>query len=489
MINTVNFQPSRTRTRPQRTSNTTSQMRSIPQRTRTRKIRRSHQSSDSSDDNYENITVIQTVPDHPVLLSDDNDSSSESSSDHVEVIENQSNWAAPLTAQKPDEKKSSASSPPESPQEQKNVKKRRIRKRKVASTTGEEEDTKTEPETPEKPKRKKVKRIRKRVVNDEPEPSTEPEKKPEPAPPKKPSNVKIVKEIKESKESSTEEIKVTRKRSAAKKETEPELTPEQLEEIAKLPLDVKDSSNFEIKRHKSLLGAPAFTLIQSDRSLYFTKYGKLSVGKGFSIFKKNFTDGEFVGFLRQHDRKRRFTFYVGKDEESLGEVFGLCYINNKETSERIRQIRVCFPKSRKLNYPATKDQNLSRICMKYGQEHDEPEKSKDKDKEKEKAEASDSEDTQKHGEEEEKTIINFDDYDFFQTMVPCINDDGSLTLNFAGATPEPSMKNFIIRKPKSNKVSVMVFRVSKEMFKVRYDEPWTLESSFGFALAALFGDG
>lgn len=466
MINTVNFQPNRTRTRAQRPTAQSSSISRTHTKRRAPPSRQENISSDSGDD----LPLIASVNDRQVLVSDDQESETESSSDHIAPEDKQVDWGAPNSQKKEKKQEEEPQPQPEPKPEVKNTKKRRVRVRKVVSNNGEEEDTKTEPDSAPPPEKKKVKRVRKVKVNyddEETKPEQAPVKQAQPDPARSSPRSKPVKQIKEDEESSTEEIKIVRK-SAIKEEPKP-LTEEQQRELDNMPLDIEGSENFEVLRKKGVLGQ-TFTLIKNDRLMYTTKAGKLQIGKGIIIQKKNAQEGELIGFLRQHDRKRRFTFYLGEEESKLGEIFGLCFITPKNQSNRIRQIRICFPKDHKPHFPTTKEQNLSRICMKYGKELDE-------------------EQTAESAKEEEETIVDFSDYQFLETQIPHIKEDGSLTLSFGGANPDASMKNFIIRKPYTNKVSVMVFRQSKEMFKVRFAEPFNMETAFGFALAAFVGEG
>ncbi|EAY13899.1 hypothetical protein TVAG_028520 [Trichomonas vaginalis G3] len=459
----------------------------IPQqKSRRSTIQLAQESSDSDNDPSDHIAVIQTVKDNRVLLSDDDISSSTYSSDQDEPQQNQISWAAPNSPEKNSNIKSTPSNTQDDTQEQRNVRKRRVIKRKVPSTTADEEEPKTETENAP---RKRVKRVRKKVsYENEEKPTQEDHSESQFELDTEPEQSKPDNKAQEKKRESID-IQPKRRESHSTTENTTQLTPEERESIAKSPLDIKDSTSFQIKRNVKVFGHSVFSLIESDRILYYTKYEKIQLGKGFKIFKKNTGDGELIGFLRFHNMKKRFTFYLGKDEESLGEVFGLCYITSSDILSRIRQMRVCFQKSMKLNFPATKEQNLSRICMNYGKELEEKRKQKEKEKKKNPTQEGKKLEEEEDKNEAEKEIINYNDFIFSETMIPRVNKDGSLSLNFGGIVPKPSIKNFIIRKPNSNKVSIMVYRMSNEMFTVRYSDPWTLESAFGFALAALDGEG
>lgn len=226
-------------------------------------------------------------------------------------------------------------------------------------------------------------------------------------------------------------------------------------------LDISDTELFEVLRKKTFFGGPQFTLIQQDKTIYFTKYAPANDFKGYYIYKKNATDGDMIGYLREHQRKHRFTFYIGSDVSSMTELFGFAFIKKPEVPSRVRQIRIVYKKGFVPHYPVDKTQNLSRLARDYI-------------------------DT---GDQDGETNEAYKGFEVLESQVPKILANGTLTLSFGGATCNSSVKNFVFRIPGTNKCLLMCFRQANEMFKVRYTAPFDQQTAFAFSIAAFVGEG
>lgn len=221
-------------------------------------------------------------------------------------------------------------------------------------------------------------------------------------------------------------------------------------------LDISGTKLVEILRRKSVFAPVSFSLYQLDKTIFFTRHGKIALGKGFFILRKNAMDGEMVGFLREHQNLHRFTYYSGHDESSLGEQFGFSFIKRPNIQSQVRQIRVIYRKGFQLHYPKDKSENLSRLARDYNEESPNP-------------------------------IYN--DYEILNSQIPRLLQDGTLVMSFGGATCNSSCKNFVFRIPGTNKCQFMCFRQAQETFKARYQDPFTEESAFAMAIASFVGEG
>ena len=474
-------------------------------------------SSSDSDD----IPVVTVNKENEHVLDDISDQSGESSDSRKKAHVKDTNWSVPESDRhRAHRKKEISIKEPESPDEDEDARPKHRRKRRRTPREDEEQPHEEVPEElPEEEKEINVTRKRRK------------------------RKTKVVEE----EDHSEEEEKPKPKRVKRRKRSSPDLemresdipAPPKTEETAIEELSYSNTKLFEVRRKKRIFGGHCFMLIENDKSILGATSGKIEEGKGYRIFNTK-NEKENVGFLRMHQSAHRFTFYEYNDDQK-GELFGLMFTKQYE-KPNARMVVLVFCNDYLPFSPASKDLNLSRIAMKIDKEDKEhakkdekklkekekEEKKKQKELEKEEkrrqkeeekkaklrakgVDVSDSddkkdkkeestEDTWKEkkdessttdiyaisGEEEEEVEeVNRSNYGIFYSDVPHKDKDGEYTLSFGGADVQESKKNYVIRKRNSNKCLIMCFKLSNDMFRVRYTEPFTKEAAFAFAIASL----
>ena len=317
---------------------------------------------------------------------------------------------------------------------------------------------------------------------------------------------------------------------------------EELGERVLDPLDIEDTELFDVIRKKKLFGMPEFLLMNRDRSILSATPGKIAEGKGYKIIQKTSKGETFLGFLRIHQSSQRFTYYI-MDNQQKGEFFGIFFSRPVKGPKNGRMIILTFPKDFEAINPATKELNLSRISLQIDKENkmaikkeeqkvkEEEKKEKERIKEEKRRERerikeekrrekerlkeeknwgkpSKRRKNSKENEEEDfvlsdderdnprtKTLSDSDEeplelidrekYQIYYSDIPYKQEDGSYKLEYGGAEVTESTKNFVIRQKNSDKCMIMFFKLSGDIFKIRYAEPFTEDSAFAFALSAL----